>query len=133
MVTKYNNLNLIIMANIDVHISFKVARAKHDCLKGFGICNFTVDIDISLLRGKLVIDTESNTAQLHFLSTPNTYGEEVFGVDKNVKLPRKAAEFLGYESVTLLRGEYPFNTLTSEFGIVEKIQVDLKKEGDCEC
>lgn len=85
------------------------------------------------MRGKLVVDTESNTAQLHFLSMPNTYGEEVFGIDKNVKLPRAAADFLGYESVTLLRGEYPFNTLTSQFGIVEKIQVDLKKEGDCGC
>src|SRR5690625_1348526 len=120
------------MAKIGIHISAKIARAKFDCNRGFGLCDVVVDININFLRAILTVYTEENTGTLQLLEKPTTEGSETFFIDKNVKLPQRAAEHLGFKNVQLLRGEYPFNTLTSKYGIVEKIQVNLKDE-DCSC
>jgi len=113
--------------DIEIHISFKVGRVKYGCLRGFGICDVSIDIDINLMRGRLLLDTDKNIGQLHFLSMPTTYGEEVFVIDRDIKLPRRMSERLGYDSVILMRGEYYYNTFTSQFGVVEGIQVYLQK------
>jgi len=59
-------------------------------------------------------------------------GEKRFFIDRDIKLPRESSKFLGYENIILLRGEYPFNTFTSQFGIVERIQIVLTKENERE-
>lgn len=127
------NQKTFTMANIGIHISAKVARAKFDCNRGFGLCDIVIDIDINFMRGILTIDSEEGTASLEFLEKPITDGSDTFYIEKNIKLPLKAAEYLGYKNIQILRGEYPFNTFTSKFGVVERIQVNLKDDEDCCC
>lgn len=84
---------------IGITISAKVARAKKDCKSGFGLCDITIEIEFGI--------------------------RAIFTVDRNVALPQKAANCLGYENVNVLRGVYNYDTCASQFGTVKGIQVEL--------
>jgi len=114
------------MADIGITLSAKVARAKFDCKKGFGLCDITIEIEFGI-RSNFTVDTEADTATLEFLSIPpgSSCGEEGFFVDREVSLPQKAANCLGYERVNILRGVYDYDTCASQFGTVKGIQVEL--------
>lgn len=111
---------------IKITISAKIARAKKDCKSGFGLCDITIEIE-SGIRAVFTVDEETQTATLEFLTIPSgsSCGEDGFFVDKNVALPQKAANCLGYENVNILRGIYQYDTCSSQFGTVKGIQVEL--------
>lgn len=111
---------------IGITISAKVARAKKDCKSGFGLCDITIEIEFGI-RAIFTVDEETQTATLEFLTIPpgSSCGEEGFFVDRNVAIPQKAANCLGYENVNVLRGVYNYDTCASQFGTVKGIQVEL--------
>jgi hypothetical protein len=111
---------------ISITISAKVARPKKDCKSGFGLCDITIEIEFGI-RARLIVDEENQTASLEFLTLPpgSSCGEEGFYVDRNVVLPQKAANCLGYSNVNILRGVYAYDTCKSQFGTVTGMQVEL--------
>ena len=114
------------MADIVTVITVQMGRSKFNCEKGFGICSITIEFEFGI-RSNFTVDTEANTATLEFLSIPpeSSCGEEGFFVDREVSLPQKAANCLGYERVTILKGVYDYDTCGSQFGTVKGIQVEL--------
>ncbi|GAB4201339.1 MAG: hypothetical protein Fur0023_05660 [Bacteroidia bacterium] len=79
-------------------------------------------------RALIKLDEKNQKADMEFLNIPPNAncGENIFYIDEDKDLPTKAANCLGYEKVTLLRGEYEYDTCISQFGTVKNIMVRLE-------
>ena len=94
-------------------ITISVGRKKCDCC-GFGICKVSIDISLGE-RVKFSLIEKCEKAQIEFLERPRKFGDVLF-VDSDIELPKEAAYALGYDSISILRGEYKMDYVNSIWG-----------------
>jgi len=94
-------------------ITIAVGRKKCDCC-GFGICKISIDISLGE-RTKLALIEKCEKAEIEFLERPRKLGDVLY-VDSDVELPKEAAYALGYDSISILRGEYKMDYVRSVWG-----------------
>ncbi|MEW6773802.1 MAG: hypothetical protein AB1304_07370 [Bacteroidota bacterium] len=115
-----------------VVVTIYVARPKFQCERGFGICKIVIvigDANNPSTRAIIKLDEENQKADLEFLNYPPNANcsENIFYIDEDKELPHKAAQCLGFKRVTLLRGEYEYDTCISQYGTVKNIMVKLER------
>ncbi len=96
-----------------ITITIVTGRKKLDCT-GFGVCKFSIDIALGE-RAKLTLSEECEKIELEFLERPRKFGDILF-VDSEIELPKEAAVALGYEAITVVRGEYKMDYVRSVWG-----------------
>ena len=111
---------------VTITISIVIGRKKCDCC-GIGWCHGSVDISIGE-RANLTLDEKCEKIEIEFIERARKYGE-VFYVDSESELPKEAAIALGYESVSILRGEYKMDFIRSVWGKTT-VMVKLGKKID---
>ena len=98
---------------ISIHINIVPGRKKYDCTR-FGICDISIDISIGE-RIKATLDPECDKLEIEFIERSRKYGCVMF-VDQEIELPKEAANILGYDNITILRGEYKMDYYRSAWG-----------------
>jgi len=90
------------------HISFDLARPKHDCTRGIWICNFKAEVDLQKSFATIV-DITNKTLTLRF-NQPISL-TEMFGEDgEEVVLDAQLASQLGYSSIVIVPGRYKLSS-----------------------
>jgi len=115
---------------VTITITIVIGRKKYDCT-GFGWCKGSIDISMGE-RSTLTLDEKCEKMDIEFIERPRKYGD-VFFVDEESELPKEAAVALGYDSVTILRGEYKMDYIRSKWGkTTVMVKLGKKVETPCE-
>ena len=88
-------------------------RVKHQCT-GFGICHIYIE-SVAASGRQVRAQFSANAAgklTVVFLDKPPEEGPTLF-IDEDIDAPPAVAKELGFKSVTLLKGEYAYNSRRS--------------------
>jgi hypothetical protein len=88
-------------------------RVKHQCT-GFGVCHIYIE-SVAASGRQVRAQFSTNAAgklTVVFLDKPAEEGPTLF-IDEDITAPPAVAQELGFKSVTLLKGEYPYNSRRS--------------------
>ena len=66
-------------------------------------------------RAKLALIEKCEKAEIEFLERPRKFGDVLY-IDSDVELPKEATYALGYDSISILRGEYKMDYVSSVGG-----------------
>lgn len=86
-----------------------LARKSHDCIDGFGICNFEWFPDAPWKQKMSgTINAETNQMTIFDESFINN-GENILYIDEDIKLPNNLASEFGYSEIVVKAGQYHKN------------------------
>jgi hypothetical protein len=116
---------LAVPSTVDAAIGITIYIGRTGCSPGMGICRIVIDLrqsdrpagpskesaeaSATIQDGKLRLD----------LSRPMPGKGDAIPVDEDITLDPRTAKALGFESVTVLKGEYQIDRRASKFGTLE--------------
>lgn len=102
--------------NVKISIHFKWGRISRDC-KGFGICDFYIDVDVPLDGVKFYATTNSTgnleleVTKLGMESVKNTFGGNTIILEEDFTVSSEACKQIGLkEGYTVKAGKYTVTT-----------------------